>query len=59
MDSYYFYLGLNDQGLKGKQFVRVITCKDPQVDGTERFIQDINLDGRYLPIKKDIAYRKI
>ena len=59
METYYFYLGLNNQGLKGKQFVQVITCKDPDDDGVERFTERINLDGRYLPIKEDIKYRKL
>ena len=59
METYYFYLGLNNQGLKGKQFVKTINCKDPREDGLDRFIEQINLDGRFFPIKNDITYRKL
>lgn len=58
METYYFYLSLRRQGLN-KQFVKVINCKDPFEDGLERFVEQINLDGRYLPIEDDIAFRKL
>ncbi len=59
MTTYYFYLGLTPQGFKGKQFVRVVTCKDPNVDGLETFTQHINLDGRFEPRVEDIKYREL
>jgi hypothetical protein len=59
METYYFYLGLNRYNLKGRSFVRVITCKDPNVDGLQTFTQHISLDGRYLPIVEDITFRKL
>ena len=59
METYQFYLDLSNQGKPGKAFSRIITCNDPLEDGLDRFIDDVNKDGRYLAIEDDISYREL
>lgn len=57
MKTYQFYLNLTNQGKPNKAFSRIVTCMDPTNDGLLKFIEEVNRDGRFLPIEDDIHYQ--
>ena len=59
METYQFFLDLSNQGKPYKFFSRIVTCNDPKEDGLDRFVDDINNDGRYLAIEDDISYQQL
>ncbi len=59
MVVYQFFLELDKQGCPNKSLSKIVRCADPLEDGLTRFINEINEDGRYLPIVNDIKFKKL
>ena len=59
MEVYQFFLKLDNLGFPGKTWSKIVRCADPNKDGLERFINDINAAKRFLPVEKDITYKKL
>ena len=59
MVVYQFFLELDKQGCPTKSLSKIATWADPLEDGLTRFINEINEDGRYLPIVNDIKFKKL